>query len=303
VRERVIFIAKKIESKSGADRISLSEANNIMKFSFSACFLAFVATNLSAQNPVPDPPPIQVMVLGTYHFGNPGLDLHNMKVDNVLTPAKRAELADVAARLAKFNPTKIAIEALSDRADFGTKKFADFKPEELATNPDERVQIAYRLAQQLDQKIVYGIDEQSKTIDYFPFDKVDAYTKAHRQTAALARLQENVGQMMKQMEAAQKTTPIRIMLADQNEPARILANQQVFYYGLLAFGDQKEQPGAELNAGWYQRNAKIFAKLAQIARPGDRVLVAFGAGHAFWLRHLVQNTPGFELVEPNVYLR
>ena len=243
------------------------------------------------------------MVLGTYHFGNPGLDLHNMKVDTVLTPAKQAELADVAARLAKFNPTKIAIEALSDRADFGTKKFADFKPEELATNPDERVQIAYRLAQQLDQKIVYGIDEQSKTIDYFPFDKVDAYAKAHGQTAALARLQENVEQMMKQMEAAQKTTPIRIMLADQNEPARIQANQQVFYYGLLAFGNQKEQPGAELNAGWYQRNAKIFAKLTQIARPGDRVLVAFGAGHAFWLRHFVQNTPGFELVEPNVYLR
>ena len=243
------------------------------------------------------------MVLGTYHFGNPGLDLHNMKVDSVLTPAKQAELADVATRLAKFNPTKIAIEALSDRADFGTKKFADFKPEELATNPDERVQIAYRLAQQLDQKIVYGIDEQSKTIDYFPFDKVDAYAKAHGQTATLAGLQGNVEQMVKQMEAAQKIEPIRLMLADQNDPAHIRADHEKFYYGLFVIGDQKEQPGAELNAAWYQRNAKIFAKLTQIARPGDRVLVAFGAGHAFWLRHFVQNTPGFELVEPNVYLR
>lgn len=243
------------------------------------------------------------MVLGTYHFGNPGLDLHNMKVDSVLTPAKQAELADVAARLAKFNPTKIAIEALSDRADFGTKKFAEFTPEKLATNPDERVQIAYRLAHQLDQKIVYGIDEQSETIDYFPFDKVDAYAKAHGQTAALARLQEKVEQTLKQMEASQKTKPIRLMLADQNDPAQVLADHQKFYYGLLVFGDQKEQPGAELNAGWYQRNAKIFAKLTQIARPGDRVLVAFGAGHTFWLRHFVQNTPGFELVEPNVYLR
>jgi hypothetical protein len=243
------------------------------------------------------------MVLGTYHFGNPGLDLHNMKVDSVLTPAKQAELADVAARLAKFNPTKIAIEALSDRADFGTKKFAEFTPEKLATNPDERVQIAYRLAHQLDQKIVYGIDEQSETIDYFPFDKVDAYAKAHGQNAALARLQEKVEQTLKQMEASQKTKPIRLMLADQNDPAQVLAGHQKFYYGLLVFGDQKEQPGAELNAGWYQRNAKIFAKLIQIARPGDRVLVAFGAGHTFWLRHFVQNTRGFELVEPNVYLR
>ena len=274
-----------------------------MKFFFSACFVTLVGTNLSAQNPVPDPPPIQVMVLGTYHFGNPGLDLHNMKVESVLTSAKQAELADVATRLAKFNPTKIAIEALSDRADFGTKKFAEFTPEKLATNPDERVQIAYRLAYKLGQKIVYGIDEQSETIDYFPFDKVDVYAKVHGQTAALARLQKTVEQMVKQMEAAQKTKPIRLMLADQNEPAQVLSGHQKFYYGLLVFGDQKEQPGAELNAGWYQRNAKIFAKLTQIARPGDRVLVAFGAGHAFWLRHFVQNTPGFELDEPNLYLR
>lgn len=56
--------------------------------------------------------PAQVMVLGTYHFGNPGQDLHNMKADNVLTPKKQAELADVAARLARFKPTKIAVEPL-----------------------------------------------------------------------------------------------------------------------------------------------------------------------------------------------
>ena len=66
------------------------------------------------------------MVLGTYHFDNPGQDLHNMKVDSVLTPAKQAELADVASRLAKFNPTKIAVEALSDRPDFVSNKFDGF---------------------------------------------------------------------------------------------------------------------------------------------------------------------------------
>jgi Family of unknown function (DUF5694) len=274
-----------------------------MKFLIHACLLALTGTSLPGQTPVPSPPPIHVMILGTYHFGNPGLDLHNMKVESVLTPAKQAELADVATRLAKFNPTKIAVEALSDRVDFGVKKFADYSPKELTTNPDERVQIAFRLAHQLGQNIVYGIDEQSKTIDYFPFDKVDAYARAHGQTDALARLQENVERMVKKMGAAQKTTPIRIMLANENEPARILADQQNFYYGLLAFGDEKEQPGAELNAAWYQRNAKIFAKLVQIARPGDRVLVTFGAGHAFWLRHFVQNTPGFELIEPNRFLR
>lgn len=60
---------------------------------------------------------------------------------------------------------------------------------------------------------------------------------------------------------------------------------------------------AELNAAWYRRNAKIFSKLTQIVKPGDRVLIEFGAGHAFWLRHFVQNTPGFQLIEARDYLR
>jgi hypothetical protein len=32
-----------------------------------------------------------------------------------------------------------------------------------------------------------------------------------------------------------------------------------FYYPALAIDDSKNQPAAKLNAGGYQRNAKIFA--------------------------------------------
>ncbi|PYK58894.1 MAG: hypothetical protein DME43_10165 [Verrucomicrobia bacterium] len=274
-----------------------------MKLLVTACLVTLFSTNLLGQSSTPAMALIQVMVLGTYHFGNPGQDMHNMKVDSVLTPAKQAELADVASRLAKFHPTKIAVEALSNRPDFVSNKFDGFTAEKLSKDPDERSQIAFRLAHQLGQKSVYGIDEQSDTIDYFPFDKVDAYAKAHQQGAALGRMQEKVEELIKQLEATQKTKPVRLMLADVNDPARILSDHQNFYYALLSLGNEKEQPGAELNAAWYQRNAKIFAKLTQIAQPGDRILVVFGSGHAFWLRHFIQNTPGFQLIEPRDYLQ
>lgn len=288
---------EKDESAKQLFRIYIVTCMNI----FNICISLLAATTIFAQSPTPAP--VQVMILGTYHFGNPGLDLHNMKSENVLTAARQKELEDIAIRLAKFNPTKIAVEARSDRPDFSTQKFADFTPQKLSTDPDERTQIAFRLAQRLGHKNVYGVDEQSDTIDYFPFGKVEAYAKAHNQVGTLARMHEDVEKNMKVMEAAQKTTPIRLLLADMNEPARVRSDHQQFYYGLLVLGDQKNQPGADLNAAWYQRNAKIFAKLTQIARPGDRILVVFGAGHAFWLRHLAQNTPGYTLVEANDYLR
>jgi hypothetical protein len=259
----------------------------------------FGATAQSADKPEP----VRVLILGTYHFGNPGKDLHNMKVDDVRTPERQAELADVATRLARFNPNKIAVEAISDRADLTTKKFDGFTPETLTKDPDERVQIAFRLAHNLGQRSVYGIDEQSDKVDYFPYDKVQAYAKAHAKSAVLDELNAQVGAIVSKMEADQKTKSVREMLLEQNHPARIEADHVNFYYALLQLGDSQTQPGADLNGNWYLRNAKIFAKLTQIAKPGDRIVVTFGAGHCYWLRHFVRNTPGFVLVEADDYLR
>lgn len=269
---------------------------------FSSAVLFTVIANAQTQSAA-NPEPVRVLVLGTYHFGNPGLDLHNMKVEDVRTPAKQAELADLAERLAKFKPTKVAVEARPDNPDLTTKKFEGFTPETLMKDPDERAQIAFRLAHKLGHKAVYGIDEQSDTIDYFPFGKVEEFAKAHGQTALLDKLHAQVEATMKREEAAQKTTPIRKMLAQMNEPKRVESDHRDFYYALQSLGDRETQPGADLNGGWYLRNAKIFAKLTQIAKPGDRVVVVFGAGHNYWLRHFAQNTPGFVLVEVNDYLK
>ncbi|MDQ2825118.1 MAG: DUF5694 domain-containing protein [Verrucomicrobiota bacterium] len=258
---------------------------------------------LGSVNAEPPAEAVRVLVLGTYHFDNPGQDLHNMKVDDIRTPTKQAELADAAARLARFSPNKIAVEALSDRADLTTKKFDGFTPETLTKDSDERVQIAFRLAHNLGQKSVYGIDEQSDKIDYFPFDKVEEYAKAHGETPLLEKLHGRVGEMMKKMEADQKTKSVPAMLVQINELKEIETGHCDFYYGLLRLGDRVAQPGADLNGAWYLRNAKIFAKLMQIAKPGDRILVVFGSGHSYWLRHFVRSTPGFVLVEANEYLR
>lgn len=112
-----------------------------------------------------------------------------------------------------------------------------------------------------------------------------------------------IGAVISKMEADQKTKSVREMLLDQNQPARIEADHDNFYYSLLQLGDSQTQPGADLNGNWYLRNVKIFAKLTQVAKPGDRIVVTFGAGHCYWLRHFVRNTSGFVLVEVDDYLR
>jgi Family of unknown function (DUF5694) len=176
-----------------------------MRRRLSFIFLIPLSLFAATVRPAEKPEPVRVLILGTYHFGNPGQDLHNMKVDDVRTPAKQAELADVATRLARFNPNKIAVEAVSERNDLTARKFDGFTPETLSKDPDERVQIAFRLAHNFGQKSVYGIDEQSDKIDYFPYDKVQAYAKAHGKSAMLDDLNTQVADKMPKPVAMSRT--------------------------------------------------------------------------------------------------
>jgi hypothetical protein len=60
--------------------------------------------------------------------------------------------------------------------------------------------------------------------------------------------------------------------------------------------------GARVVADWYERNLHIFANLAAVAQPGERVLLIIGGGHAPILRDLVRVHPDMRLVEALDYL-
>ncbi|HYX39370.1 MAG TPA: DUF5694 domain-containing protein [Oligoflexus sp.] len=270
-----------------------------MKSLWSVCVLALcTAATLSAAEP------IEVMVLGTYHFGNPGADLNNMKADDVLVPKRQKELQQLTDSLAKFQPNRIMVEEEGKGSGFESADYSRYTPELLSKERSETTQIAFRLAHKLGHKAVHAIDEQPAAGEpnYFPVEKVDAYAKANGMQSQWKDLKEDSAKALKIFEEKQKIATIAELLIDRTDPKNRLNNQD-FYYRMLVFGNGEDQPGADLNAAWYLHNAKIFAKLQSIAKPGDRVLVVYGAGHRYWLRHFVDETPGFKAIDPIPYLR
>jgi len=245
---------------------------------------------------------IQVMVLGTWHFEGSTSDLVSAKPDSVLTPERQRELEDVAARLAAFKPTAIVTERMTSPPDYADPKFAEFSPEMLANVENERVQIAYRLAHRAGVSRVYGLDEQPSEgePDYFPFDKVLAHAEATGRRNDVEKLIADARALIEERAARLSTMTIAEGLIDANQGE---LSSPAFYYALLDLDEGEAQPGAELNAYWFMRNAKIFSKLIDVTKPGDRVIVVFGAGHKFWLDHLTEQTPGFVKIDPNSYLQ
>jgi hypothetical protein len=260
-----------------------------------AC-LAAIAGPAAAQEAAPL---VEVMILGTYHMGNPGNDLANMEADDVTRPRRQAEIAAVAEALATWRPTRVLVERQRP-APFTDDLYPAFRLEDLATDRNEVVQIGFRLARMLGHEEVYGFDEQpgEGEPEYFQFDRIHSWASAHGRGALVDETMGFFRSMVEEEGRAQADLSIAEMLMVHNDPERDRLGQSRGYYAFLALGDADDQVGAEFNSYWYMRNAKMFAKVALIAEPGDRVLVLVGSGHRYWLTHFAQIAPGFVSVDP-----
>ena len=246
--------------------------------------------------------PVEVMVLGMYHMSNPGLDVNNAKADDVLTPHRQREIEILVDELARFRPTRIMVERVGQGPELTPQSWTEFNPQALTAQRDETVQIGYRLANKLNIP-VHGIDERDRPGEdsYFPFDKVMAFLNKRGEKSQIETLNAPIQAHIKKFEAAQATKPVAGLLVMWNDPSQAPRDMD-FYYGSLRWAEGMETPGADLNARWYLRNLRIFTNLMQQSKPGDRVLVVYGSGHSYWLRHLATETPGFRNIDPLPYL-
>lgn len=260
-----------------------------------AALLVFQALPLSAQTPAQVP--IQVMVLGVFHFSNPNADYAQFQGTDVLTPTRQREIDSVVAQLARFRPTKIALERVPAEADSINADYRRYQAGSFTLTRNEIHQLGFRLAANLHHAQVYPVDFQSG----MRIDSVMAYAGVH-DTAFVAWFNATVSDVVKLLDRMQREETIGANLRFMNDPANILRAHQP-YANMATVGAGDGYIGAHVVAGWYDRNLHIFANLARIAQPGDRILLIIGMGHTPILRELVRSHPAMQLVEPLDYLR
>jgi hypothetical protein len=240
-----------------------------------------------------EPAPVQVIVLGTFHMANPGHDLHNQKVDDVLAPERQAQIAAVVEALARFAPTRVAVEW---PAEIVAERYPKYLAGTLPASRNEVVQLGFHLGK-LAHAPVEGIDVDGD----FPYGPVEEWAKAHGRKGELAELGARIESVVAAQAKALAEGGVAGELRLLNDPATI-ARDHEFYRAMLRYGAGSEQPGVALVSAWYRRNFELCARLAQLAKPGDRIVVMYGAGHLHLLRQCVEEMPGWKLVEASKLL-
>ena len=244
----------------------------------------------------------KILILGTYHFGNGGNHLINNHAGDITTDKKQEEIKAVVQKLAQFKPNKIAVETKRENDKELNEAYSEYCINNVYTYNEtighrhEIVQLGFRLGQTLNHTKIYPIDYPvNLPEDLFEYAKKNC-------TKFYGKFINEVNECGINDNNFLENNTVIENLKYLNDPKRIAKQHSNLYLHLAKIGAGDTYYGVDMLTEWYRRNLYIFSNLQDMAEPGDRILVIYGAGHCKILRDFVSEYNKFELVDPLSYL-
>jgi hypothetical protein len=248
----------------------------------------------------------KILILGTYHMGNPGQDALNIEADDVLLPKRQREIGDVVEALARFKPTKIAIES-AYRDPYWTGRYEKFLRGEYKLGRNEVEQIGFQLAKRLNHSTLYPVDFPMWMNGLTPSEREMPKVKpspSPTPEAKDAKAHPPLPPYLAKHEELMRTATVSEILRHMNSDQYIQPSHAGYMEMLLPTGSIAIYEQTDLVTNWYKRNLRMFTNINRITEfPGDRILLIVGAGHLKILRDFAIDAPYFCLAETNTYLR
>jgi hypothetical protein len=245
-----------------------------------------------------------VLLIGTGHWGNPGLDYKSVAFDDMLAPGRQQEIAECLEHLARFAPTKVALEIMPDQAEAWNTEYRAYRHGAFALTVNERHQLGFRLAAMAGHERIYGIDWHD--LDHpIGWERAITFAQEHGQDQYIAFF-TRVAQESEQEKAAEheriRKESVREQLLGTNAPGA-MADSHRIYMDLAQVGEGSPYIGAEVVLRWYERNMMMFVNVSRLASHSeDRVLVVVGDGHLPLLRHFLTSSGRFQTDDIGTYL-
>ncbi|MFZ4545402.1 MAG: DUF5694 domain-containing protein [Saprospiraceae bacterium] len=266
-------------------------------------------------NPISDPDlfigkhKAKAMVLGVFHFDNPGLDSYKPKYAfDILEKKRQEELEIILNQISLYKPTKILVEwDRIQRDSITNERYQEYLNGTFSIDDkrNEVYQLGFKLAKKMGHKRIFCSDASAEwfgvELDWDNYD-VEAYLKSKRQYEKSTRYDyQSFYERSDSLKTVQTLTEHLAML---NSPKNRLKDHQAYLTEMILEGAGDNYIGADAVAKWYRRNLRIFANAYDFTDfdREERLLLIYGSGHVWQLRQLLMDSPDFEYVELNEYL-
>lgn len=245
-----------------------------------------------------------LMILGTFHFANPGLDTYKPKYDiDIFSEKSQKELMEVLNVIKKFAPTKIAVEWRSTRQKKLDSLYSAYLKGNYKLKSNEIYQIGFKLAKMLGHKKIYAVDAPVKKgllgMSNEEYKKKENYFMQKAPKEMLMR-EQSINDTFMSLYAKGDEMKTKISLLEYfkllNDPYAIQNAHGHYLIGSYKMGEREKGDyfGADASMWWYNRNLRIFQNILNLNTPGkDKVFVLMGAGHLSILNFLAKSSVDF----------
>jgi hypothetical protein len=214
----------------------------------------------------------KVLILGTFHFEDAGLDDYRPKhLLDFSSNSRQREVADLLDRLARFRPTKIAVGWPAERQAALDSKFGEYMASsEDRAGKNEIYQLGFRLARRLGHTRVYAVDAKER-----PEFKVSSTTDELNQRAKSLGQSELVERGAKwaqwfedsyrwedELKTKQSVLEHLRMLNSREHIRHSMSRYLVAEFEVGAEG--KDYIGADTRTAWHNRNLRIFSNILRL---------------------------------------
>ncbi len=249
----------------------------------------------------------EILLIGTFHFNNPGADIAQVKNFDIMNKKTQNELEVIANKISAYKPDKIFVEwEYNKQARLDTlydlyinnKYFSYVEaryPKNTFYQQNETFQLAFKAANKCKLLKVYGVDYRQTN---FPFDSLMlAIDKANQ-----AILKKEIEATLKAYEEKENQDRGKLSLTQLllNLNKKKYRNFDIGSYITLfnKAGGQDNFVGAYLVSEWYRRNLYIYSLIQKITESNDkRVMVLLGASHIAMLKEFIKLDRNFKVVE------
>lgn len=235
----------------------------------------------------------KIMILGTFHIQAQN-DVNNFQQSDRIAEHE-SEIVQLVDALAKFNPTKIAVECekiYQDALDDTYKSYLLSGSD----SPDEITQMAFRLAKLLGLENVNAIDWMERGAAERGCGDVLAFLRSNQ-----PKLSNEINSYAIPTVDLDKETLYDAILRLNSEKS---VNDTLAYYMNYARIGSEEYYGNGWLIWWYQRNLNIFTNVSALSEGAndERILLIIGAAHKGILEQFFQNSLAFDVVDVSSFL-
>ena len=245
---------------------------------------------------------VKILILGSYHMDNPNLDSVNTRADDVLSDQRQKEIAELVEKLARFNPTKIAIEAAYGNTSW-PDQYRRYLAGEYKLGRNEIEQIAFRLAKRMNLETLYPVDYPMLMSGLTPSEVEQPKAKKTAAPSSTEKSRKPEPLLLSETDQLLRRSTVTEFLSYLNDEKKIQADHAGYMEMLMPNDNPAIYARADLVTNWYKRNLRIFANLCRITDfPNDRVLLVIGSGHLKILKDFALDAPQFCLVNTLAFL-